>query len=603
MESIQYSRRPPTSPGSFSELSSNPSSEGPVVRGQWSVVLPLAAFSLLWLDLIHQLSYVWSTNEQYAYGWFVPIFALGLFIKKWPSRPLAAPDRREGGSDFSVSASGYSDVSISAFQRFSFSSSAFIFLLCLLLLPLRVIHEINQDWPLISWPYTLIVVALTLYAIHLAAPPSSVICPPSSGLVVPGPRSLVSPWLLHFAFPICFILVAVQWPWRIENALTQGLMRLDANITVEILGWLNIPAMQRGNLIELSTGTVGVNEACSGIRSFQSTLMAALVLGELYLLRCRTRLLLVASGLALAFGLNVVRTLILSYQANAHGLSAIDKWHDPAGFTIAIACFLVLWAVAVLITKRWPNTEILKHRNTETPSSALRPLTSGITDLQPSAFSLQPSPEGPLVSSLSSVLRPPSPVLWRRFALAIGLWSLLCILATEAWYRDHDAKAPGFVRWSATLPETKPTFEKIELPPRTLKLLKYDAGSAGEWHEADGSDWTVYFFEWHGKSMQSILSARYHRPEVCLPASGLQEVADSQTDYFETASLKLPFKKSSYAAPGKMLFVFFCLWQDGDERRKGVRSSGPADRLLGPLEGSRRFGQQTLEIKIGRAHV
>ena len=541
----------------------------------WRLGLPLALFSILWLDLIHQLSYVWSTNEQYAYGWFVPIFALGLFIKKWPSRPL--PGLQDYGTTGQQVSGQWSVV------------GGLLLLLCLLLLPLRVIHEINPDWPLVSWPYTLIVVALTLYAIHLAAPPSSVICPPSSGLVVPGPRSLVSPWLLHFAFPICFILVAVQWPWRIENALTQGLMRLDANITVEILGWLNIPAMQRGNLIELSTGTVGVNEACSGIRSFQSTLMAALVLGELYLLRCRTRLLLVASGLALAFGLNVVRTLILSYQANAHGLSAIDKWHDPAGFTIAIACFLVLWAVAVLITKRWPNTEILKHRNTEIPSSALRPLTSGISDLQP-------SPEGPVVSSLSSVFRPPSSVLWRRFALALGLWSLLCILATEAWYRVHDAKAPAFVHWSVTLPETKPTFGKIEIAPRTYELLRCDAGFGGKWHQEDGSDWTVYFFRWEGNSMQSIMQARTHRPEVCLPAGGLQKLSDSQMGIFEIGSLRLAFQKSTYSAQGREIYVFYCVWQDGDEWREGLGSRDAADRLLGALEGSRRFGQQKLEI-------
>jgi exosortase len=149
-----------------------------------------------------------------------------------------------------------------------------------------------------------IVVFLTLYAIYLAGGWS---------------------WVKHFAFPVCFILAAVQWHSRIAGPLTQGLMRLDATSTVEILGWLNIPALQRGNLIELATGTVGVNDACSGIRSFQSSFMAGLFLGELYLLRGRTRLWLLAGGLVLAFGLNVVRTLWLSYEASSSGLSALQK--------------------------------------------------------------------------------------------------------------------------------------------------------------------------------------------------------------------------------------------------------------------------------------
>src|SRR2546423_377825 len=91
-------------------------------------------------------------------------------------------------------------------------------------------------------------------------------------------------------------------------------MRVVANLTVEALGWFNIPALQRGNLIEISTGVVGIDEACSGIRSFQSTLMAALFLGELYLLKWHRRLLLLVGGVALSFCLNVVRTLIRSEE-------------------------------------------------------------------------------------------------------------------------------------------------------------------------------------------------------------------------------------------------------------------------------------------------
>ena len=51
---------------------------------------------------------------------------------------------------------------------------------------------------------------------------------------------------------------------------------------VEVLGWTGIPAIQHGNLIEVGTGTVGVSEACSGIRSFQTSLMISLFFGEFY---------------------------------------------------------------------------------------------------------------------------------------------------------------------------------------------------------------------------------------------------------------------------------------------------------------------------------
>jgi len=33
--------------------------------------------------LCRQLSYEWSSNEQYSYGWFVPFFAGFLFWLSW----------------------------------------------------------------------------------------------------------------------------------------------------------------------------------------------------------------------------------------------------------------------------------------------------------------------------------------------------------------------------------------------------------------------------------------------------------------------------------------------------------------------------------------
>ena len=491
----------------------------------WGTWVALGAFAVLWLDLIRQLSYNWSSKEQYAYGWFVPILSLGLLWNRWTSRPVQCARGNAVG--------------------FPFLLPAFVFLLLLLLLPLRVIHEVNQDWPLISWPLTLCVVGITLYAIYLAGD---------------------WPWVKCLAFPVCFILVAVQWPNRLENPLTNGLMQIVAGINVELLSWFDIPAMQRGNLIDLASCTVGVDEACSGIRSFQSSLMAALFLGELYLLRWPSRLLLAALGLSTAFLLNVVRTFILSYQAAGAGLVALEKWHDRAGFTIAIACFFVLWLISGWIKK--------KTRPAGRPEA--------------STF----NPNGLTLSSGSRPLF----LHAKRFALVVGVWSLLCIGATELWYRSHESKEPVSVRWSVRLPEAKPTFQTIKFSPRTQKLLGCDASTAAKWQEEDGSEWTAYFLQWEGKSTQSIMAARYHRPEVCLPATGLQQRPGSKTDYFETASLKLPFQQSSYSAPGQLLFVFYCIWQDGDERRKGMRSRNPADRLIGPLEGKRRFGQQVLEI-------
>lgn len=503
-----------------------------------SALIALAAFSVLWIDLIHQLSYTWDTREQYSYGWFVPFFALALLWRRWHDRPLPQ-----------------------AASSFIFHLSSFCFLICLL--PLRVIFEINADWPLIAWIYAIIVVWLTLFAFYLAGGWS---------------------WVKHFAFPVAFILVAITWPYRIEKGLTQNMMQVVSGITVEILGFFNIAAVQRGNLIEVATGVVGVDEACSGIRSFQSTLMAGLLMGELYRFRAWTRTGLVIGGLILAFGFNILRALFLTWQASQYGIEAIDKWHDTAGLSITVACVFCLWGISSLLKRN--------------AASADRAGESKTKDLKPEIKQEQQAVghlvhDLPTATASSPCLLSPVPYL-----LLVGLWTILVLGLTQLWYRSSEVKDAGVFTWTVKLPEDKPGFQKVELPPRTLKLLAFDEGATGKWLEEDGSEFSVYFFRWKPRSVQSVIMSRVHRPEVCLTATGLQQTSESKLVDIPVGSLNLPFRMYTFTGDNKPMYVFFCQWEDGSEQQSGLASSKQRGRIESVLKGRRSLGQQTLEIII-----
>src|SRR5207244_441830 len=95
-------------------------------------------------------------------------------------------------------------------------------------------------------------------------------------------------------------------------------------------------------LVEIATGVLGVEEACSGIRSLQATFMASIFLGEWYRLRVGARLVLVGIGILAAFLSNVVRTIALSISAVRSGQSAVDALHDTAGYTTLTACLVIV---------------------------------------------------------------------------------------------------------------------------------------------------------------------------------------------------------------------------------------------------------------------
>jgi exosortase len=475
------------------------------------------------LDLIRQLSYQWSNNPQYAYGWFVPLLALGLFWNRWSGRS-------------EINGSSVANNPSSVFLAVTLFAAA-------LLLPLRVIHEINQDWPLISWPLALGVVVISLYAIFLVGG---------------------WPCLRHFTFPICFILVAVNWPYRVENGLTHALMRLVVRLTVGVLGRLDVLASQHGNLIELSTGVVGVDEACSGIRSFQATIMGSLFLGELYRLKWSRRFGLLFGGIFLAFCLNVVRTLILTWHASDAGMEVLKKWHDPAGFAIFLASFGLLWSGAGWLKSR---------RDSQSLDTS--------------------SPRSPWTSSMKA-----SRTVVRRYLVVIGCWALAIIGLNEVWYRSHELKRVESARWWVNLPTNLPSFSKAAVPESALKLLKYDQGTVGLWQDLDGLKWQTFCFRWQAGNPTARMSALGHRPEYCLTGSGHELRADLGTRFIPVAGLDLPFRAYVFDDSPRTLYVFFCLWEDGAEKQAGFGRSKSLDRLRSVLAGRRGLGQQTLEIVL-----
>jgi exosortase/archaeosortase family protein len=99
---------------------------------------------------------------------------------------------------------------------------------------------------------------------------------------------------------------------------------------------VGIPAVREGHVIQLPKTRVGVDEACSGIRSLQSTLMAAMFIGDLTLRRWRTRVALLVAGVALAIIGNWGRSLYLSLTAHRGGSDSLNAVHDSAGWTVLV---------------------------------------------------------------------------------------------------------------------------------------------------------------------------------------------------------------------------------------------------------------------------
>lgn len=533
---------------------------------------PAATFALLtlaalWFVLCRQLSSEWSVNEQYNYGWFVPFFAAYLFWLRWEDRPL--PEQIAETMPRTASHT----------PHFAFMAIAIATLSLLLLAPLRLFEIGNPDWRPLDWIHTAAVVALTLVGVWRA-----------------GGKA----WVRHFAFPIAFIFVAVPWISAIEQPVVQGLMRIVAVVAAEITNLFGIPAEVEGNLIRLNSGLVGVNEACSGVRSIQTSLMIGLLFGELRRLTVIRRIALVAIALAVAIVGNFARAFSLVWVSATRAKEAFTSWHDIAGYSIVAVVFVACVAAASWLGR--PNAE------SQTPSASA-------SDYRPSEFRNPKSTH-------------PAFHLSAFFLLIAFAWLLAVEAGAEIWYRAHESKMVPRLAWSVRWPENADGFREIPIDEEIKTTLRFDEGREASWVLPGASESVspattrfsrtprclLFFFRWEPGG-SSVVRARAHRPDICLPSAGWRFISDSGTrDFRAGAGLMLPFRRVSFAREGgtAIAHTYFCLYEDRRTREARPDLELPAGmqpdwsfpaRWRAVRDGVRNMGQQVMEfIFINNAH-
>ena len=111
----------------------------------------------------------------------------------------------------------------------------------------------------------------------------------------------------------------------------------------------------------------------------------------------------------------------------------------------------------------------------------------------------------------------------------------------------------------------------------------------------------MYSFRWlPGRT--AALFVKNHRPEICLPASGLTMEAASGVRLATLNGVKLPIRSYRFDDGGRPLHVFYCYW---DGRSSYVDDAAAASedwtargRLHAAWRGKQELGTRLLELVV-----
>jgi exosortase len=253
--------------------------------------------------LAYQASWYWSHNPDMNFGWIV-LLLCGFLVTE------VAPELPDAPSRWGVGPVVLAAMGLGALVVFQLYQAAFG-----------------------TMPASIMGLAIGVMAIVTA-----------NVIAVYGVRELGT---LGFAF--YFLLIALPLPSVVQSLVVSNLQGFVAAMDEELLNLVGIPAQRTGAIISLANGQVGVDDACSGFRSLQSSIMAGMFIGFLLFKSWGWRITLVFVAILLAVLGNLGRTFFLCYQGAAKGVESIKGVHDAAGWSVmaftAIGVSVASWMV------------------------------------------------------------------------------------------------------------------------------------------------------------------------------------------------------------------------------------------------------------------
>jgi len=294
--------------------------------------LAIAAAYMVFLT-VDQMHW-WQVKADYGFGWLVPVFVAYLVFDRWPKLQAAA--RPTGPSPLPRAL----QFILSGLATLSLGGGLLLFFLGAVY---RAASGVSQPG---SLALAMGFAGVLLGLVYLNVPAGHVggATPAADSRAWANDARMRATAL--FLFPALIWMISAPLVSAVENTVSLILLRKVVAVVFAVFGLLGYPLIQEGNVLILPHGSVGVADACSGIRSLTGCLFAGSFLAAVFLDRLWKKILLVGVAMGFAFLTNLLRSLFLTAWAYAYGSEAIEgRLHDATGYAVLVVTCLGLFGL------------------------------------------------------------------------------------------------------------------------------------------------------------------------------------------------------------------------------------------------------------------
>ncbi|CAI8266084.1 MAG: Uncharacterised protein [Opitutia bacterium UBA7350] len=292
----------------------------------------------------------WQTNDEYSFGFLVPLFAVYVIYDRWPQIQSYLFRGVRLGEESSNEAPSRSRLTV----VLEWIATAALILGIVLFFIGGFLRAVTGPQNPASLAISVGFASIFLSGVFIF----------SKERADGEPMALKSRLALAllFLFPALIWLLSAPLVSVIQKAVLVFLQSQVTAVVFTVFDLTGATLEREGSVLVLNgEDRVGVEEACSGIRSLTACLFAGSFLAAVFLEKIWKKLLLIGFAMSLAFITNLCRALFLTYWAYNHGSNAIDEhWvlpligdigtvHDVTGFLIlGVTCTGLLCLLPII---------------------------------------------------------------------------------------------------------------------------------------------------------------------------------------------------------------------------------------------------------------
>jgi exosortase len=277
-------------------------------RVDWAPLLWLAGLLIIcYAPILYRMGVQWATDENMGHGFFVPVIAAWIAWQR-KDQLLATPRQVNGWGLALVIWAGMQSL------------------------------------------------AATLGAELFTARLAFVMAIVGAVLFVGGTR-----WLRILSFPLALLLFMIPIPQILYARLTLSLQMLASELGETLIGWMGIPVIRTGNLLQLPSQTLDIADACSGIRSLLSLAFLSLVYAYFTDKRPWMRWALLIATIPIAIGANAIRVALTGLLSEINTQYARGTYHEMEGyivFVVALAALLIAHRLINMVVSKFATSKV-----------------------------------------------------------------------------------------------------------------------------------------------------------------------------------------------------------------------------------------------------